>query len=143
MPTVRLDLRSSVVNRSTNVLLPAPGGPVTPMRYARPVLANRRPTSSAAPGASSSIREIARAIARGSRARMRSASEGCGTALSAKQLPPNHKPLDFAGSLADGAQLDVAEVLFSGVVLHKAVAAVNLHAFLGDAHGDLAGIELG
>ena len=33
------------VSRSTSVLLPAPGGPVTPTRYARPVCGNSRETS--------------------------------------------------------------------------------------------------
>ena len=46
MPTVRTPPTISVVRRSTSVLLPAPGGPVTPTRYARPVwlkMARRAP----------------------------------------------------------------------------------------------------
>ena len=38
-PTVAPDARSVAVSRSTSVLLPAPGGPVTPMIVARPVCA--------------------------------------------------------------------------------------------------------
>src|SRR5207237_7930472 len=34
-----------------------------------------------------------------------------------QQLPGNHQPLDLAGSFADGAQLDVAIKLFTGLLL--------------------------
>src|SRR6185503_1815428 len=142
-PTVLPLLRSSAVSRSTRVLLPAPGGPVTPMRYARPVFAKRLPTSSAAPGDSSSIREIARAIARGSRSRIRAASGSALTLLPPKQLPADDQPLDFAGALANRAELHVAEVLLRWVVLHEAVAAMDLNALFGDTDGNLARIELG
>ena len=47
-------------------LFPDPGGPVTPTRYARPVLGKIRRISSVAAGDSSSISEIARATARAS-----------------------------------------------------------------------------
>ena len=58
---------SSAISRSTSVLLPAPGAPVTPTRYARArccaiELADQR----GARRRSSSTSEIARAIARGS-----------------------------------------------------------------------------
>ena len=62
-----------MVSRSTSVLFPAPGGPVTPTRYARPVRLKIARMRSAAAGPSSSIREMARAIARGSPASTRSA----------------------------------------------------------------------
>ena len=65
-PTERPDCRISAMSRSTSVLFPAPGGPVTPMRYARPVRGKIRRISSAAAGASSSMSEIARATARAS-----------------------------------------------------------------------------
>ena len=74
MPTVSPRRRSSSESRSTSVLLPAPGGPVTPTRYARPVAGNSSPTSAAAPGAPSSMSEMARAMARASPARTRAPS---------------------------------------------------------------------
>src|SRR5579872_161163 len=51
--------------------------------------------------------------------------------------------LDFAGAFADGAELHVAVKLLRGIVLDEAVAAENLHGFVGHAHGGLAGVELG
>src|SRR5215471_2519008 len=85
-------------------------------------------TRSAADRSSSSMREIARAMARGSPAMSLSASDD--------------EPLDLARPLADGGQLDVAKVLLGRVVLDEAVAAVNLHAVVGYLHGHLAGVEL-
>ena len=73
-PTVDERSRMCATSRSTSVLLPAPGGPVTPTRYARPVRGKIARTKSALAGSSSSIREMARAIARGSPASTRSAS---------------------------------------------------------------------
>ena len=73
MPTVRPEARRATVSLSTSVLLPAPGGPVTPIRNARPVLAKIPRMRSAPAGDSSSMSEIARARARGSPARTRSA----------------------------------------------------------------------
>ena len=77
-PTVSggVAFRSSATMRSTRVLLPAPGGPVTPTKYARPVLGNSARIRSAASRLSSSTSEIARAIARGSPAITRSARGG-------------------------------------------------------------------
>ena len=73
---------SLATSRSTSVLLPAPGGPVTPTRYARPVLPKIARTRSAAARLSSSTSEIARAIARGSPAITRSARVGATYCLS-------------------------------------------------------------
>src|SRR5215467_562859 len=67
--------RSSVVKRSTSVLLPAPGGPVTPTRQARPVCAKSARTRSAPAAPSSSTSEMPRAMARASPATIRSANE--------------------------------------------------------------------
>ena len=66
MPTAFPSLRISAVSRSTSVLLPAPGGPVTPTSFARPVFAKMACSSSVPAALSSSTSEIARAIARGS-----------------------------------------------------------------------------
>src|SRR5580704_12692909 len=60
-----------------------------------------------------------------------------------EQAPGNDQLLNFAGALADGAELDVTVKLFGRVILDKAVAAVDLHAFVGDAYSHLAGEELG
>src|SRR5262249_25434405 len=43
--------------------------------------------------------------------------------------------LDFAGAFADGAELHVTVKLLRGIVLDEAVAAVNLHALVGDFNG--------
>ena len=59
-----------------------------------------------------------------------------------EQLPRDDQPLDLARAFADRGQLDVAEVLLGRIVLHEAVAAVDLHAVVGDLHGDLARIQL-
>ena len=64
-PTVKPCFRSSAVSRSTSVLLPAPGGPVTPTDTRGPCWPKIARTRSALAGSSSSISEIARAIARG------------------------------------------------------------------------------
>src|SRR5438093_932352 len=55
-----------------------------------------------------------------------------------QQLPRDHQPLHFARAFANRAQLDVAEIFLGRIVLDEAVAAMNLDALLGDAHGDLA-----
>ncbi len=61
----------------------------------------------------------------------------------AEELARNDQALNFAGALADGAELHVAVKLFGGIVLDEAVAAVDLYALVGDADGDFAGEELG
>src|ERR1700688_1121310 len=61
----------------------------------------------------------------------------------AEELAGNDQLLNFAGALADGTELDVAVILFGGVVLDEAVAAMDLHAFVGDAGRGFAGEELG
>src|SRR5687767_1785472 len=95
----------------------------------------------------SSISEIARAIARGSAASTRSASASggaaTGVAVARHEMAGNDQALNLARPLANRRELHVAEELLGRVVLHEAVAAVNLHAVLGRAHGDLARIELG
>src|SRR6476469_7898688 len=100
-------------------------------------------TSAAAPSASSSMSEMARAMARASPLRTRSAS-GAETGTSGSQkLTGDHQPLDLAGTLADGGELDVAEVLLGRVVLDEPVAAEDLDRVLGGTDRDLGGIELG
>src|SRR5512134_3372321 len=98
---------------------------------------------SAASGVSSSTSEIARAMARGSRASRRSASEGCATELASDELAADHQALDLARAFADRAQLDVAEELLRRVILHESVSPMDLHALFGRTHGNLTGIELG
>src|ERR1700740_3457725 len=61
----------------------------------------------------------------------------------AEQLPRNDQLLDFAGTFADGAELYITIKLFRGIVLDETVAAVNLHALVGDADGDFAGKKFG
>src|SRR5688572_33435113 len=93
----------------------------------------------AASACSSSTSEMARAIARGSPARTRSANDWSG----GKELSGDDEPLDLARAFADSRELDVAEILFGRVVLDKPVSAMNLDAVFRRAHGDLAGIQLG
>src|SRR5256885_1319823 len=135
-------VRSVGTSRSTSVLLPAPGGPVTPTRYARPVRAKMARTRSTLAGSSSSISEMARAIARGSPDRTRSARVPVTrrgqflrwmswTRSSRQELAGDDEPLNLARALADGGQLDVAEILLGRIVLHEAVAAMDLHAVVG------------
>src|SRR5687767_4432233 len=50
--------------------------------------------------------------------------------------------LDLARALADRRQLHVAEILLGGIVLDESVAAMDLHAVLRGADGNLAGIQL-
>ena len=61
------------------------------------------------------------------------------SSIGLQQLPRDHQPLDFAGAFADGAQLGVAKEFLHRIVLDEAVAAVDLHGFIGDAHGGLGG----
>src|SRR5436190_17007951 len=104
------------------------------------------------------MREMARAIARGSPAITRSASVAvtggrsrretqspmpAGLRSSRQQLPGDDEPLDLARALADGGELHVAEVFLRRVVLHEAVAAVDLDAVVGHLDGDLARIQFG
>src|SRR5687768_10129571 len=96
------------------------------------------PINAAASGASSSINEIARAIARASPARTPSWSNSLG----GKQLPRDDEPLNLARSLADGRELHVAEIFLRRIVLDEAVAAMNLDAVLSGAHRDFARIQL-
>src|SRR5688572_17951010 len=63
--------------------------------------------------------------------------------LAGKQLAGDDEALNLARPLADRGELDVAEVLLRGVILHEPVAAVDLHAILGGAHGNLARVQLG
>src|SRR5262245_38572366 len=101
----------------------------------------------AAPSFSTSV--IARAIARTSPRSTLSASgsvtsdEAPPLASSCQQLPGNDESLNLAGPLADCRQLDVPEELFRWIVLHKTIAAVNLHTVVSRLHGDLARIQLG
>src|SRR5687767_9850175 len=95
-------------------------------------------TTSMPAGCASSCGRMARGVARGSPASTPSAR----SVVAGKQLSRNHQPLDLAGAFANGGELDVAEVLFRGIVLHEAVAAEDLDAVLGHADRDLAGIQL-
>src|SRR5262245_61375648 len=115
------------------------------------------------------MREMARAIARGSPTSTRSASVnllyflagprprslmpcpqrkqhvagGPGRRRSSReQLTGDDEPLDLARPFADRRQLHVAEVFLGRVVLHETVAAVNLHTVVGNSDRDLARVQL-
>src|SRR6185503_4994423 len=97
--------------------------------------------------------EMARATARGSPFRTRSASASADRdsdiidvlagprPRSLQELARDDEALDLAGSLADGRQLHIAEEFLGRVVFHESVAAVNLHAVFGGSDGNLAGVE--
>src|SRR5579859_6905167 len=101
-----------------------------------------RRTSSAPSGASSSMRLIARAIARGSPFRTRSDNESFMMKDSLQELTGDDKPLNLGGAFADREELHVTEVLLRRIVLHESVAAVDLDAFLGYADGRFARVQL-
>src|SRR5450755_1025621 len=60
-----------------------------------------------------------------------------------QQLPCNHQALNLAGAFSNGAEFHVAIELFGGIVFDVAVAAVDLHAFIGTPYRNFAGVELG
>src|SRR5688572_23707527 len=103
--------------------------------------------SSAPADTSSSMREIARAMARTSPARTRSESgvpaPGGVDRLAGKELAGDDKSLDFAGALADRRELHVPEEFLGGIVLHEPVPAVNLNAVLRGAYGNFACVQFG
>ena len=63
--------------------------------------------------------------------------------LSADELRREHQALDLVGPLHDLQDLGVAEELLHQVILHVAVAAVDLHRVGGDLHGEVAAEGLG
>src|SRR5262245_25181082 len=77
------------------------------------------------------------------RARMGSSRPSAHHAAQAQELPGDDQALDLARALADRAELAVAQVALDRVVLHEAVATVDLDRVEGDLHCHLAGIELG
>src|ERR1700735_5466061 len=90
---------------------------------------------------------MARERARTSPVRIRAAQVSASTIVdtalmaAAQKLASDHQALNFAGAFADGAELDVAIKLLGRIIFDEAVAAVNLHAFVGHADGDFAGIK--
>src|SRR6185437_8961905 len=60
-----------------------------------------------------------------------------------QNFPRDDHALDFAGALADGAELDVAVELLRWVILDEPIPTVELHGLVADADGDFAGVELG
>src|SRR5262245_17785941 len=91
-------------------------------------------------GCSSSMSEMARARLRGSPASTPSASPRL---TGKQQLSGNDQPLNLAGALADGGELDVAEVLLGRIVFDETVSTVNLDAVFGRTNGDFARVQLG
>src|ERR1700733_8831021 len=59
-----------------------------------------------------------------------------------QDLAGNDKPLNLAGTFADGAKLDVAVELLHWVVLDKAVPPVELHRLITHPHRYFAGHQL-
>src|SRR5712691_9584837 len=70
------------------------------------------------------------------------------TAPERSQSPPcefasNHQPLDLGRAFPDLIDLGIAVPFFDGEVADVAVAAQDLDGVVGDAHGHVAGFELG
>ena len=63
------------------------------------------------------------------------------TPLLSQYFPGDHEALDFAGTFTDRAQFNVPVEFFGGIVFDKAVAAMDLDAFVGDADSHLPSIE--
>src|ERR1700732_3319729 len=62
--------------------------------------------------------------------------------LRPQDLSRDDGALDFACTFANGAQLRIAPVFFSGIVLDVSVSAVDLNGLFGDANGTLTRIQL-
>src|ERR1039458_3757037 len=92
-PTALPCPRKLRTRQSTKVLLPAPGGPVMPMRNAPDEKERQAASSSAAPGAPSSTMEMARESARRSpehrRARISSGRVENAELLTLAMIPPS------------------------------------------------------
>src|SRR5262249_52224134 len=113
-------VRNAVTSRSTSVLFPAPGGPVTPTRYALPVRPKCRRRTSVLAAFSPSRGEMGGGMARGSPASTRSDRDALRESRAREELPRDHEPLDLARALADGQEFDVAEIFLGRIVLHEA-----------------------
>ena len=124
MPTVNPFLRYSSARRVVIVLLPAPGGPVIPIRRARPRSGCNAARSWAAPGRRFSTMLIARASAEDRRAAKSSSSFACAGAVVAVTLRSlwspkrdgnrgvlalRKEPLDARGCCAHHRQLERPE----------------------------------
>lgn len=122
------------------MLFPAPGGPVMPMRVARPVLANKvemslRPISV---WDSISVAALARArVSLDKSAPIRSRSEPVFRKLFFQKLTRNDEPLNLASAFTNRAQLYVAIELLDRIIFDESIAAVNLQGLIGHLHGHL------
>src|SRR5947207_2269975 len=61
--------------------------------------------------------------------------------LLSQYLSRNNEPLDFAGAFTDRAEFNVSIEFFGRIFLDVTVAAMNLHALVGDAHSNLSRVE--
>src|SRR5579859_6344581 len=123
------------------------------MTKARPVLGKSFFSNSLPAGSPLSTAEIARAMARRSPAKIFSAHSCCrstmvieapkGALQSSQQFPGDNHPLDFAGTLANGKQLNVSVILLHRIILDKAVASVDLHRLVGNSHRQFGSKKLG
>src|SRR2546421_707910 len=138
MATVLDSRRNAAARRSTRVLFPAPGGPVTPRISARWLVSERRSSRSRRePGSPFSMAVAARESARISPAAIFFAQSCINRGLVFQKLTGDNQALNFAGSLTDGAQLDVAIEFLHRIILDESVSAVDLHRFVSDSHGGL------
>src|SRR5579864_9250813 len=60
-----------------------------------------------------------------------------------EKLASDHQPLNFAGALANGAELNVPVEFFGRVILDESVSTENLHGFIGYANRNFARVEFG
>src|SRR5438445_551012 len=127
-PSVFPRPRMCAISRSTSVLFPAPGLPVIPMSWARPVLGNKARSSGSAAGWISSMRRMRRAAAR---------TSPCSTPAAPE--PDAERP-DGDPSLAEDAErsdepvVDLADAVLVG---HQDVLEDELGGVAG-AHSQLS-----
>src|SRR5262249_42965584 len=133
MPTVFCCARKRRASSLTSVLLPAPGGPVTPMRHARPTRGYTAASAAAKRGSPFSAHEIMRDSALRSPRVSRSAmSAAVDTAfLSRQQRARDDQALDVGRALVDLGDARVAEQALDDEVVGVARAAVDLQALVG------------
>src|SRR5512139_593138 len=138
IPTVFPRFRRREVIRLTRVDFPAPGAPVIPTMWARPVCRYRDFRTRTASGISSSRSRISRAAARTFPARISFAAWVI-RSVSPDQVPGDDDALHLGGALADLAQLRVPHVPLRGIIAGVPVPAEYLDGLDRSPHGRLGG----
>src|SRR5436309_1484823 len=138
IPTVLFFLRNSAARRSTSVLLPEPGLPVTPIICDLPVRGNNCRRISRLSADRFSTRVMTR-----ERARVSPFNRSCRSrsTLLSQYFSCDDEPLNLAGAFTNRAEFNVPLVFFGRIFLNVAVAAVNLHALIRNTNRNFSGIK--